>query len=93
MIGSSFAQASDSTLVVVTVDLRPGEGEDPYEPIRPILPGNDHLFSVRVRLNDAFPALPDTVEVTPEEVFFSSVTGDSDFVVADLTPGLLIITE
>jgi len=93
VIGSSFAQPTDSTLLVVTVDLRPGAGGDPYESIRPIPPGNDHLFSVRVRLKDAFPLLPDTVEVAPDEVFFSTPSGSSDVVVADLTTGLLIVTE
>jgi len=90
LIGSHFAQPTDSTLRVVTVDLR---GDSLFEPLRPIPPGNDLLFFVSVDLKDDFPALPDTVRLLLEDVFFSTPAGSSDIAVTDRTNGILIIRE
>ncbi|MBN1827152.1 MAG: hypothetical protein JW958_12920 [Candidatus Eisenbacteria bacterium] len=90
LIGSHFAQPTDSTLRVVTVDLR---GDSLFEPLQSIPPGNDLLFFVRVDLGDQFPVLPDTIRLSLEDVFFSTPSGSSDIAVTDTTNGLLIITE
>ena len=90
LIGSHFAQPTDSTLRVVTVDLR---GDSLFEPIQSIPPGNDLLFFVRVDLRDDFAILPDTVRLALEDVFFSTPSGSTDIAVTDTTNGLLIVAE
>jgi hypothetical protein len=93
LIGSHYAQPTDSTLRVVTVDLAPEDGDSLAGPLRPIPAGNDLLFFLLVDIADVFPALPDTVHLSLEEVFFSAPSGSTDVVVTNASDGLLLVTE
>lgn len=93
LIGSRYAQPTDSTLRVVTVDLGPAAGDSLAGGLRPIPAGNDLLFFLLVDVADTFPSLPDTIRLALEEVFFSAPSGSTDVVVTDARSGLLIVTE
>jgi hypothetical protein len=93
LIGSHYAQPTDSTLRVVTVDLSPVEGDSIGGSLRPIPAGNDVVFFLLVDVAESFPLLPDTVRLTLDDVFFSTPSGSTDVVVTDTTNGLLIVTN
>lgn len=93
LIGTRFARPTDSTLRVLTVDLRPAEGDSLFDPVRPIPAGNDLVFLVSVDLEEAFPALPAAVRISLEEVFFSTPSGSADIAVTDTAGAYLTISE
>jgi hypothetical protein len=81
LIGSHYAQPTDSTLRVVTVDLSSVEGDSIGGALRPIPAGNDVVFFLLVDVAESFPLLPDTLSLTLEDVFFSTPSGSTDVVV------------
>ncbi|MFH1279582.1 MAG: hypothetical protein ABIK65_14530 [Candidatus Eisenbacteria bacterium] len=93
LIGTRFARPTDSTLRVLTVDLRPAEGDTLLDPVRSIPAGNDLIFLVSVDLADAFPALPAAVRLSLEDVFFSTPSGSTDIAVTDTAGAFLTIAE
>jgi len=93
LIGTRYAQPTDSTLRVLTVDLGPLDGDSLGGSIRPIPAGNDLLFFLLVGVSRGHPVLPDTVRLTLDEVFFSTPSGSADITVTDTTNGLVVVTD
>jgi hypothetical protein len=91
LIGSRYAQPTDSTLRVLTVDLAPVEADTIGGELRSIPPGDDLLFFVLVDLGSEFPVLPDTIRLSLEDVYFSTPSGANDIAVTDTTNGLLVL--
>ncbi|MFH1682131.1 MAG: hypothetical protein ABIH26_16000, partial [Candidatus Eisenbacteria bacterium] len=92
LIGSRYAQPTDSTLRVLTVDLDPVEGDSLGGSLRSIPPGNGLLFFIVVGVGGEFPVLPDTVRLGLQDAFFSTPSGSTG-IEPDTTNGLLIVTD
>lgn len=91
LIPTQVSTPSDSTLRVLTVDLSV-DGDSLTAPLRVIRPGQELLFFVVVDLASTLPALPDTLAMDLEGVFFSTPSGSTEIAVPNPHDDILIIT-